>query len=240
MHGARRVGATVEWARRHWYLPVALVVGTGGVVLLLSLWFQVRTASYRYQSVAEVPARKVAIVLGASVLRSGRPSEMLRDRLDTGLALYRAGKVRKILLTGDGGRPGYDEVTVMRKHVLAAGANPADVFTDDDGVTTRDSVLRARVVFGIDSAIVVTQAFHLPRAVYLARGIGLPALGVEADRRRYRSNLYQTFREAFARVKAFVDVQTPVWPRDLGPRIDIDGDGRASWRHARPRRPGHR
>lgn len=205
-------------------------------MLLVSLWMHACTAAYRYRGTAEVPARHTAIVLGASVHRKGTPSDMLRDRLDTALELYRAGKVRKLLLTGDHGRRGYDEVSVMRKHVLARGARAEDVFTDHAGFTTYESMARARAVFGVDGAIVVTQAFHLPRAVYLARGLGLPAVGVEADRHRYRTGLQLGIREALAQVKAFVDMQVGRRPRVLGPPIDISGDGRATWDRDR-RRP---
>jgi SanA protein len=217
-------------------VPAALVIGAGGAMLLVSLWIHARTAAYRYRTTADVPARHTAIVLGASVHRSGRPSDMLRDRLDTALELYQAGKVRKLLLTGDHGRRGYDEVSVMRKHVLAHGARPEDVFTDHAGFTTYESMARARAVFGVDSAVVVTQAFHLPRAIYLARGLGLPAVGVEADRHHYRAGFQTALREAVARTKAFGDMQIGRRLEILGPRIDVNGDGRVSWDRDR-RRP---
>ena len=216
-------------------MPAALAVGTGGAVLLVGLWMQVHTAAHRYRGTAEVPARHTAIVLGASVHRSGKPSDMLRDRLDTALELYHQGKVRKLLLSGDH-RLGYDEVNVMRKHVLARGARPEDVFIDHAGFTTYESMARARAVFGVRSAIVVTQAFHLPRAVYLARGLGLPVVGVEADRHRYRADPQLQLREAFARLKAIVDLQVGRRPRVLEPPVSMDGDGRQTWDRVR-RRP---
>jgi SanA protein len=234
MHGSSRLGAVGRGIVRHWRVPAALVVGAGGGMLLLGWWMHATTAAHRYRGLAEVPARHTAIVLGASVHRKGTPSDMLRDRLDTALELYQAGKVKKLLLTGDHGRRGYDEVTVMRKHVLAHGARPEDVFTDQ-GFTTYESMARARAVFGIDSAIVVTQAFHLPRAVYLARGLGIPAIGVEADRRRYRTNLQLGVREAFARVKAVLEMQVGRRPVIEGPPVDMAGDGRVTWRRDRPR-----
>jgi vancomycin permeability regulator SanA len=206
-------------------------------MLLVTAWINARTSAYRYRGLAEVPARHTAIVLGASVHRKGTPSDMLRDRLDTALELYRAGKVQKLLLTGDHGRRGYDEVTVMRKHVLKGGARPEDVFVDHAGFTTYESMARARAVYGIDSAIVVTQAFHLPRAVYLARGLGIPAIGVEADRHRYRTNVQLAVREAFARVKAFFDLHGGRRAAEAGAPVDINGDGRTTWKRDRPRPP---
>jgi len=203
------------------------------------LWMDAQTAPYRFSSADAVPERPVAIVLGASVYRSGKPSEMLRSRLDVALGLYRAGKVKKLLLTGDH-RPGYDEITPMRRHVLAGGVPPRDVFTDVAGFTTFESMARARAVFGVEAAIVVTQAFHLPRAIYLARGLGIDAVGLEADRPNTRPSLMLLGRETLARVRAVADLHRGRKPRILGPTINIMGDGRVSWpgREPAPRRDG--
>jgi len=208
-----------------------------GGLILANVWLHVRTAAQRYRSLEAVPSQQTAVVLGASVYRDGRPSDMLRDRLETALDLYRAGKVRKILLSGDHGvRRAYDEVVVMRRYVLARGAAPADVFTDHSGFTTYDSVVRAKESFGVESAILVTQGFHLPRAVYIAKGVGLTAVGLSADRRPYRSTFYLHVREAFARGKAVVDVLLRAPPTERGPQVSITGDGRATWNRDRAAR----
>jgi vancomycin permeability regulator SanA len=132
--------------------------------------------------IAAVPRRRVAIVFGAQVLPSGRPSQALAHRLDAAVALYRAGLVERLLLTGDGGAPEYDEPAAMRAYVLARGVPDGAIVRDPAGFRTYDSCHRARVVFGIgpDEAVLVTQAYHLPRAVYTCARLGVRADGFVA------------------------------------------------------------
>jgi SanA protein len=174
---------------------------------------------------------QAALVLGAQVLPDGRPSAMLEDRVREGVALYQAGRVRKLLLSGDHGRAGYDEVGTMRRRALALGVPPQDVFTDHAGFDTWDSAQRARRVFDVRSAVVVTQGFHLPRAVFLARRAGLDATGAEASRPGGYGRLgrLNAAREVLARVKAAGDWIGGRPPRSLGPELSIAGDGRRSW-----------
>jgi SanA protein len=180
--------------------------------------------------VADAPRAEVALVLGAQVYRDGRLSAMLEDRIQTAAALYRAGRVRKVLLSGDHGRVGYDEVGAMRKRLLALGVPAPDVFTDHAGFDTWDSAQRARKVFAVRSALVVTQRYHLPRALYAARRAGLQATGVIADRRGYGRVMKRLeLREDVARVKVLGDTITHASARFLGPVIPVTGDGRASW-----------
>ncbi|HZD60917.1 MAG TPA: ElyC/SanA/YdcF family protein [Anaerolineae bacterium] len=179
------------------------------------------------QSVDEAPSSQVAIVLGARVLNSGRVSYVLRDRLDTGIDLYRVGKVKKLLLTGDHGRTTYDEANSMRRYVLSKGIPPEDVFMDHAGFNTYDSMYRARDVFEVKDAIVVTQKFHLARSVYTARALGIRAVGIPADKHIYTKALLFDAREVLARTKAFIQLQiTNPKPKFLGPKIPITGDGR--------------
>jgi len=179
---------------------------------------------------AELPPCQVAIVLGAGVRPDGSPSAMLEDRLATGVELYRAGKVKKLLLSGDHGRVNHDEANAMRRFVLAAGLPSQDVFLDHAGFSTYETMYRARDVFLVRDAIVVTQRFHLPRAVYTARALGLAAWGCEADRRPYLTATRSAAREWLARCKALLELHlTRPRPRFLGPTIPITGDGRATW-----------
>jgi SanA protein len=165
--------------------------------------------------------------LGALVFRSGNLSDVLADRVDTGIDLYRAKKVDKILLTGDHGRVGYDEVNAMRRYALKQGIPPEDIFMDHAGFSTYESMFRARDVFKVKSAIVVTQRFHLARSVYTARALGIRATGIEADRHIYRNAIFNELREVMARTKAFIEVNiTHPKPKFLGPQIPITGDGR--------------
>jgi len=224
--------SAVGLLRRRWK-PLAAIAGVPVAALVaVNAWIVGTTAEHRYQQVADVPARQVAIVPGALVYHDGRPSDVLADRLQTAVELYQAGKVGKILASGDHGRVRYDEVNAMRRWLLARGVASEDVFMDHAGFDTCDTMQRAQRVFRVASAVVVTQDFHLPRAVYLARQAGIDAVGVKADRHRYRKEVQNTLRESVARVKSFAEVHLGIGPRFLGPEIPITGDGRATWDQA--------
>jgi SanA protein len=180
--------------------------------------------------VAKVPHAQAALVLGAQIYRDGRPSIMLRDRVNAAAELYRAGRVDKLLLSGDHSRVDYDEVGTMRGLLLAQGIPGEDIFTDHAGFDTWDSAQRAKRVFDVSSAVVVTQGFHMARALYDARRAGLKATGYVADRRQYGKIMGKLrVREALARVKTMGDVVTGADPHFLGAEIPITGDGRISW-----------
>jgi SanA protein len=154
---------------------------------------------------------------------------MLADRLDTGITLYKLGKVKKLLLSGDHGTTHYDETNAMRRYVLARGIPEEDIFMDHAGFSTYDTMYRARDVFQVTTALVVTQRFHLDRAVYTARQLGLETTGVPADIQPYSNEAKFAVRDWFARCKALLDLSLlhPL-PRFLGPQIPITGDGRAT------------
>jgi len=179
---------------------------------------------------AKVPHAQAALVLGAQVYRDGRPSIMLRDRVNAAADLYRAGRVDKLLLSGDHSRTDYDEVGTMRRLLLEQGIPAEDIFTDHAGFDTWDSAQRAKRVFDVSSAVVVTQGFHMARALYDARRAGLKATGFAADRREYGKIMGKLrLREVAARVKTVGDVVTGADPHFLGAEIPITGDGRVSW-----------
>ena len=137
--------------------------------------------------------------------------------------------MEKVLASGDHGTVGYDEVNTMRRELIRLGVPERDVFTDHAGFDTWDSVVRAREVFRVESALIVSQGFHLPRAVWLARRAGLPARGVAADVGGYGGQAKKSaVREVIARTKAAADVVTGAEPRFLGDDIPITGDSRAS------------
>lgn len=171
---------------------------------------------------------QAALVLGALVFPDGGVSDMVADRLITAYDLYQRGLVSKILVSGDHGHTDYDEVNTMRRWLEARGVPTADIFMDHAGFNTYNSMVRARAVFQVQSAIVITQRFHLPRALYLARAEGLQVQGVVADRQVYRGAAYYEWRETVARIKAFTDVLLHSPPVFLGPIIPITGDGRAT------------
>ncbi len=167
------------------------------------------------------------MVLGAGV-RGGQPSPILRDRLLRGYQLYAAGVAPKILLSGDHHRLHYDEIAVMQSYMQAKGVPASDVFMDHAGLSTYQSMIRARRVFGVEKMIVVTQSFHLNRSLYLARQVGIEAIGVTAMPNSYRGKVYRNIREVLARTKDyFVGQFKPATYID-GPQIDISGDGRVT------------
>lgn len=185
-------------------------------------------------AVASVPRAQAAIVLGAGLNRNGSMSGMLYDRVHQAIALYRAGKVDRVLVSGDHHRWGYDEPGTMRNALQRAGVPDSAIFTDHAGFDTWATMERAVKVFGVHSAVVITQGFHMDRALYLAQEAGLDATGLTADLRSYgRQGQISTVRELFARVKAVGEV---VEGRKvlLGPPHPIEGDGRSTWGPAPP------
>ncbi|MEV4423446.1 ElyC/SanA/YdcF family protein [Patulibacter sp. NPDC049589] len=179
--------------------------------------------------VAAVRPAQTAIVLGALVNPDGRMSGMLQDRVDRALQLWRAGKVHRILVSGDHLRWGYDEPTTMRRALQKAGVPGSAIFTDHAGVDTRATMVRAREVFGVRDAVVVTQGFHMARSLYLARAAGISAQGVTSDLHRYgRQGQKSDVREVLARTKS-VAAQVLGQHVLLGPSHPIAGDGRLSW-----------
>ena len=202
---------------------LVLLVGVANAVILLG-------GGGSTANPAKEPRAQVALVLGAGLDPDGSPSAMLEDRLRAAAALYEGGRVDRVLASGDHGRPGYDEVNAMRRELVRLGVPDGDVFTDHAGFDTLDSVVRARKVFDVSSAIVVTQGFPLPRALWLARRAGLTVHGLEAGAGQdYGGRGTQaSVREVVARTKAFGDILTGAQPKYLGPRIDIDSDARAS------------
>jgi len=213
--------------RKNWRKACLAFLAGGLVVAAINV--RVRTVGQ-----AQIPPRsavapaEAALVLGAYVYENGGVCPVLQDRLDTALELYRQGLVPKLLLSGDHGQHNYDEVNAMRKYLEAKGVPAEDLFLDHAGFDTYDSLYRARDVFGARTLIVVTQQFHLTRALYIGRSLGLKVQGVPSDRRRLLDQDYYEQREWGARVKAFYDVNSRRSPLLLGPAIDLQGDGRVT------------
>lgn len=162
----------------------------------------------RVYEVKESPSRRVAIVFGAGLRRDGTPTAILRDRVETAADLYFIGKVEKILMSGDNRFDNYNEPEAMRQYALSLGVPAEAIAMDYAGRRTYDTCYRARVIFGVEDALLVSQGFHLPRALFLCNTLGLEADGVEANQRRYRNRalLIWNIREQLATVGAFLDV----------------------------------
>ena len=173
---------------------------------------------------AELENTDCVLVLGAGV-RDGSPTPMLRDRLITGISLYKSGAAPKIIMSGDHGREDYDEVNVMKSYAVENGVPDGDVFMDHAGFSTYDSVYRAKAVFEADSIIIVTQKYHLYRALYIAERLGVNAVGVSADLDDYSGQLKRDLREIAARDKDFFSCLFKPEPKYLGEKIPVSGDG---------------
>jgi vancomycin permeability regulator SanA len=184
-------------------------------------------AQSRVQSVEEASTKPVAIVFGAGLWRDGSPTPVLRDRVATAADLYFVGKVEKLLMSGDNRADEYNEPGAMKNYAIGLGVPDEDIVLDYAGWRTYDTCYRARHIFGVRNAILVTQAFHLPRAIYTCNMLGVSASGVPADRRIYRrgSRTYWNLREVFATHVALWEVHVshplpvlgnpePIFPRE--------------------------
>ncbi len=190
---------------------------------------QKRSGKYIHSDIRTLPSCYTALILGAKVQADGEPSDFLQDRLDAGLELYQQGKIKRFLLSGDHGRKQYDEVNNMKHYLLERGVDTMDIFLDHAGFDTYNSMVRAKTIFLVDSVIVVTQKFHLSRALYIARAKGLKAFGYPADKRQYRSMKRLKFREFIADIKAWGEVLINRSPHFGGEQIPIRGDSRLSY-----------
>ncbi len=193
-----------RWRRRLLLLLLLLTL-TPAILHQHVLW----SASGHVHVLETAPAMPVILVLGASVRPDKQPSDMLRDRLITAAQLYRMGRGKKILVSGDHASPDYDEVSVMARVLEEQGVAPEDIFLDHAGFRTLDSMYRARRVFGVKRALVVSNPFHVPRAVFLGRSVGLEVEGVEAEALRpysFGTRLEHQGREILARLWAWLDV----------------------------------
>ena len=167
------------------------------------------SSTHRYILVKELqPQAQVALVFGAGLRRDGSPTAILRDRVQSAVDLYRAGVVSKLLMSGDNRFLEYNEPGAMREYAIGLGVPPEDIVLDYAGRRTYDSCYRAKYIFGVKNAILVTQPFHLPRAVYTCRGLGLEATGYAAENVQYRkiSQLYWNVREIPAILVSVIEV----------------------------------
>lgn len=202
-----------------------------GAALILSLLLYVQNvaAPFIFDTQSDAPLSTAALVLGASVYQNGALSPVLAARADRAIELYRAGKVKKILVTGDNSAISHNEVNPVGNYLLKAGIPKGDIFLDHAGFDTYSSMYRARDVFEIHSLTIVSQPFHLSRAVFIARMLGIDAVGVKAAG---ETGPYNTMREIPATLKALVDLTLNRFPKYLGAQYPIGGDGSPTWADA--------
>ena len=165
-----------------------------------------------------------AVILGAGV-RDGEPTPMLKDRLLTGIELYKSGAVKKLIMSGDHGSEDYDEVNIMKSFAVDNGVPDEDIFMDHAGFSTYETVYRAKEIFEADNIIIVSQKYHLYRALYIAEKLDVKAVGVSADLRTYSGQKMRDLREILARDKDFFNCIIKPEPTYLGEKIPVSGNG---------------
>jgi SanA protein len=192
-----------HWTWRHLLHLVSLA-------LLLVLLPRMITGAYiadRFYQEPEAPSKRVAIIFGAGLRRDGTPTAMLRDRVLTGAELYFSGKVEKLLMSGDNRFADYNEPESMRQFALSLGVPDDAIVLDYAGRRTYDTCYRAKAIFGVENALLVTQGFHLPRAVFLCNMLGMDTVGVESIHCYWNGSPFVwDLREQFATVVAFLDL----------------------------------
>lgn len=211
------LGAIFIAAAAAFFIINSIVVGEAGQYV------------YGVGDIGKLEKADCVLVPGAKVYGDERLSFILQDRVDYAIEIYNAGKAGKLLFSGDHGQTDYDEVNAMMDYAISKGMPKEDIFLDHAGFSTYESMYRARDVFCVKSVIIVTQQFHVSRAVYIARALGLDAVGVNSDPRAYSNATSDAIRESLARVKDFfsVNVFLPE-PKYLGDAIPIFGESGAT------------
>jgi vancomycin permeability regulator SanA len=185
-------------------------ISLGAVGIALLKWSsiirsQIHSTEGMIYTIEKAPSKPIAIVLGAGLRRDGTPTHVLQDRITTAVALYQQGKVMKLLMSGDNSVEHYNEPEAMRRFAVQLGVPEDDIVLDYAGFRTYDTCFRAKHIFNVDDAIIVTQRFHLPRALYLCRELGINAIGVEATGHQYSKRL-RTFWDIREKIATLVAV----------------------------------
>lgn len=204
-------------------LPAIILSLIGlAVVLVTNSNVTAKTEKEIFTELKDVPKTKVAIIFGAGI-SGDQPSRYLKDRLDAGILLYKSNKVDKILLSGDNGRNEYDELTVMKLYCQKNGVDTTKIYIDYAGFDSYSTMYRAKHIFKVDTAILVSQKYHLNRCIYLGDQLGIESFGYSADRGIYPGYNYYSFREKLSVTKSVLDIIRNRKPIYLGKPVDING-----------------
>ena len=209
-------------------IKILVITAIIGIVLVFSINFYVvgttkdkMIKDNNYSTLKDVDC---IVILGAGIW-GDKPSPMLQDRLEEGIKLYNEGIAPKIIMSGDHGREGYDEVNIMKEYAVNKGIPSEDVFMDHAGFSTYESIYRAKEIFNADNIVIVTQEYHLYRALYIADKLDVDAYGVNSDPRKYSGQAFREVREILARNKDFINCIIKPQPTYLGETIPVSGDG---------------
>jgi SanA protein len=199
------------------------------LTIILNFYIHQYSREYIYSSIKDIPFAYTGLVPGSLVFSDSSLSPIVKDRVDKAIELYKACKIKRFLLSGDHGTKKYDEVNCMKKYMKDKGIPEEDIFLDHAGFDTYSSIVRADKVFKIKDMIIVSQEFHLSRALYIARKKGLTTYGFVADKQTYSGIRSMKMREYLANIKAFFSVLFNISPHFLGPEIPITGDSSKSY-----------
>jgi vancomycin permeability regulator SanA len=206
-------------------LALGIAVGAAVLGINMAVIGSVKDNILSEEQAAQLQDVDCIIVLGCQVRDDGTLSHMLRDRLMRGLEVYHAGAAPKLLMSGDHGRKEYDEVNAMKQYSIENGVPSEHVFMDHAGFSTYETVYRAKEIFEADKVIIITQEYHLYRALYIADKLGLEAYGVSADLNKYAGQSMRDFREVLARCKDWAMCIFKPEPTYLGESIPVNGNG---------------
>jgi SanA protein len=201
-----------------------IVISVGAALWILRATVHARAAGRIYTDVAAVPPAPVALVLGAGLRQDGLPTPALHDRVETAVDLYKAGIVKKLLMSGDNRFVNYNEPAAMKTLAIRLGVPAQDIVLDYAGRRTYDSCYRAKEIFDVQRAVIVSQAFHLDRALFLCDAVGIPTVGISADRGLYGAYRWWELREVLATTAAWWDVNVRHPVPVLGEKLPIKMD----------------
>lgn len=218
-----------KWGKKVMGIFISLIVIA---ILIISITISTVSSYKKYiYNIEDIPSGNDAIiVLGAGVRGDGTPSDILSDRLETSLEVFEAGLGNTFILSGDHGREEYNEVRAMKEYIMNGNVDEKLIFMDHAGFSTYDTMYRAKKIFKVDKAVIVTNEYHLPRALYIARKLGIEAYGVKSDIREYQLMDSYKKRELLAKLKdfAYVNILKPE-PKFLGEAIPVSSsDGRVT------------
>ena len=206
------------------YLKIALYLAILGLAAIIAVnWYVKSTTKTKiYYSMKKFPKNDIGIIFGAGI-NGDQPSKYLKDRLDAGILLYKAKRINKILLSGDNGSDEHDELTVMKTYCYEHGVDSTKIFIDYAGFDTYSTMYRAKHIFKIRKATLISQKYHLNRAIYIGQKLGIKSVGYAANKGEYLGYNYVCFREYGSVFKSFFDVLRNREPHFLGTPIDING-----------------
>ena len=225
----------IDFSRMLKKIAMAFFIFCGAFILatvFINLGMILAARKYVHSNIEEIPPSTAVLILGSQT-HGTKLSPVLKDRVEAGIEIMKKQKGKKLLLSGDHGKLYYDEVNAMRLYVQtnAPSIPEEDIFLDHAGFSTWESVYRARDVFEVKDLLIVTQDFHISRAVCMARSLGIDAIGYGVNQDRFRGSSLRSWqiREYFARLKGFYSIITKPKPSYLGDKIPITGDGRDTW-----------